>query len=221
MLRYLQMWRQSLWYYNEKVYLKYYGRTSASAAGLNQADLQWAKEKNAITVGYMDDILPYADADDDSGELIGLLSSFLNSISERYDVKFATKTFVSYEQMKKALENGEIDTMFPVYGSYWIAEENQMMVTDALTESQILMVYTDSDREDITSVIAITDMNSMQQYYVAEHYQNAEVIICDSLYDCIRAVIVGKATCTLISSDIYYANRNEIDSLGQFMISNT
>lgn len=212
---------QSDWYYNEKVYLKYYGKTSASAAGLNQADLQWAKERNAITVGYMDDTLPYADADDESGELIGLLSSFLNSISERYDVKFATKTFVSYEQMKTALENGEIDTMFPVYGSYWIAEENQMMVTDALTESQVLMLYADSNREDITSVIAITDMNSMQQFYVAEHYQNAEVIVCNSLSDCIRAVLDGKATCTLISSDIYYANRNEIDSLGRFMISNT
>ena len=56
--------------------------------------------------------------------MIGLLSSFLNSISERYDVRFDTKTFVSYEQMETALENGDIDTMFPVYGSYWIAEDN-------------------------------------------------------------------------------------------------
>lgn len=212
---------QSDWYYNEKVYLKYYGRTSASAAGLNQSDLQWAKEKGTITVGCMDDTLPYSDADDESGELVGLLSSFLDSISEQYEVKFDTKTFVSYEQMKTALENGEIDTMFPVYGSYWIAEENQMMVTDALTKSQVLMLYADGDRQDITSVIAITDMNSMQQFYVAEHYQDAEVIVCDSLYDCIRAVLDGKATCTLISSDIYYANRSEIESWGQFMISNT
>lgn len=76
--------------------------------------------------------------------------------------------------MKTAPENGEIDTMFPVYGSYWIAEENQMMVTDALTKSQVLMVYADGDSEDMTSVIAITDMNSMQKFYVEEHYQNAE-----------------------------------------------
>ena len=214
---------QSDWYYNEKVYLKYYGKTSASAAGLNQADLKWAKEKHVVNVGYMDDMLPYADEDEDTGELTGLLSAFLNSISERYDVRFQTKRFVRYEQMKAALESGEIDTMFPVYGSYWIAEENQMMVTDALTESQILMVYTDDngDGEDLTSVIAITDTNPMQQFYVAEHYQNADVLICDSLSDCIRAVINGRATCTLMSSDIYYANRNEIDSLGQFLIVNT
>ena len=212
---------QSDWYYNEKVYLKYYGKASASSAGLNQADLKWAKEKKVINVGYMDNTLPYADKDEDSGELIGLLSSFLNSISEQYDVKFDTKVFVSYEQMKTALENGEIDTMFPVYGSYWIAEENQMMVTDALAESQILMVYSDNTREDLTSVIAITDMNPMQQFYVAEHYQNSEVIVCDSLSDCIRAVMDGKATCTLMSSDFYYANRNEIDSLGEFMLIST
>ena len=40
--------QQSDWYYNEKVYLKYYGKTSASAAGLNREDMEWLKEKKKI-----------------------------------------------------------------------------------------------------------------------------------------------------------------------------
>ncbi|MGN0400450.1 MAG: diguanylate cyclase domain-containing protein [Blautia sp.] len=212
--------QQSDWYYNEKIYLKYYGKTSASAAGLNRADLEWLKEKETITIGYMDHNMPYSDTDNQSGELIGLLSSFQASIKERYDVDFLTKEFSSYEQMKTALDSGEIDTMFPAYGSYWIAEKNNMMVTDALATSYVLMIYSGNYDENITSVIAITDESPIQQFYVEEHYAQAEILKCENMEACIHAVITGKATCTLLSSDIYYANRNEFESLGKFSISN-
>ncbi|MDY5663053.1 MAG: transporter substrate-binding domain-containing protein, partial [Blautia sp.] len=42
--------QQSDWYYNEKVYLKYYGKTSASAAGLSQADMEWLEKKKTVVI---------------------------------------------------------------------------------------------------------------------------------------------------------------------------
>lgn len=75
--------------------------------------------------------------------------------------------------------------------------------------------------QDSTSVIAITDASPTQQFYVEEHYAESETLKCESMAECIRAVISGKATCTLLSSDVYYANRNEFESLGDFAISNT
>ncbi|MDD7729762.1 MAG: GGDEF domain-containing protein, partial [Clostridia bacterium] len=212
--------QQSDWYYNEKVYLKYYGKTSASAAGLSQADMEWLEKKKTVVIGYMDHTLPYSDSNE-KGELIGLLPSFMEHMKERYGVDFLTKEFSSFEQMKIALDNGEIDTMFPTYGSYWIAEKNNIMVTDALTTSYVLMVYSGQYDENPTSVIAITDESATQQFYVEEHYSDSEVLRCESMADCIRAVIEGKATCTLMCSDVYYANRNEFESLGDFSITNT
>ncbi|MGN0466971.1 MAG: diguanylate cyclase domain-containing protein [Lachnospiraceae bacterium] len=218
---------QSDWYYNEKVYLKYYGKTSASVAGLSKEDLEWLKKQKTIMVGYMDNTLPYSDKDDETGELRGLLPAFMDTMKKRYGVEFETKEFSSYEQMKNALYDGEIDTMFPTYGSYWVAEENNMMVTDALTTSQVLMLYSGNYGDDVASMIAITDESPTQQFYVKEHfyakqnYGKTEILTCDSMEDCIRAVLSGKASCTLMSSDLYYANRNKFDDLGDFIISNT
>ena len=44
--------------------------------------------------------------------------------AERYNVKLQAIEFDTYEQMHDALFDDRIDIMFPVYGSYWIAEEN-------------------------------------------------------------------------------------------------
>lgn len=213
--------QQSDWYYNEKVYLKYYGKMSASAAGLNREDLEWMEKKNQIIIGYMDNMLPYSDCDEKSGELLGLLPSFIEYMKERYDIEFLTKEFNSYEQMNAALCNGGIDTMFPTYGSYWIAEKNNIMVTDALATSYVLMIYSGNYGENTASAIAITDKSSTQRFFAEEYYSNKKILKCKNMTDCIRAVIDGKASCTLMSSDFYYANRNELESLGEFSILNT
>ena len=46
-------------------------------------------------------------------------------------------------------------TGFPVYGSYWIAEENDLMVTGELTTSYLMMLYLDTYDENTSSVIAV------------------------------------------------------------------
>ena len=51
---------QSDWYYNEKVYLKYNGKTSAASAGLDGRDQEWLNEKGKMKIGYTDDTLPYS-----------------------------------------------------------------------------------------------------------------------------------------------------------------
>lgn len=115
---------QSDWYYKEKVYLKYYGQTSAASTGLSSEDLEFLKQKQQIKVGYVKKCLPYADTDATSGKMIGLLTTFTDHMRERYNVKLQAIEFDTYEQMHDALFDDRIDIMFPVYGSYWIAEEN-------------------------------------------------------------------------------------------------
>ena len=75
---------QSDWYYNEKIYLKYYGKKSASSAGLSREDREWLKTKGTIRIGYVDNMMPYADLDEKKQELRGLLRSFLDHMKERY-----------------------------------------------------------------------------------------------------------------------------------------
>ncbi len=212
---------QSDWYYNEKVYLKYNGKTSAASASLDAADMEWLKEKDTIKVGYTVDTLPYSDWDAQNDQMIGLLSTFIDHMQDRYGATFEPVKFDGYDEMAEALQNGEIDTAFPVYGSYWIAEKNDLMVSGDLTSGYLMVIYRDVYDTDTTSSIAVIENSPFQQFCVQEHFPDAEIITCKSRQECVDAVESGKAKCTLMSSDTYYAYRNEFDNLSDLNISNT
>lgn len=211
---------QSDWYYNEKVYLKYNGKTSAASAGLDAEELKWLAAKDKIKVGYTDNMLPYAGRDKDSGELVGLLSTFIDHMKTRYDADLEAVKFDSYDQMAEALQAGEIDAAFPVYGSYWVAEKNDLLVTGALTTGYLMLAYQGEYQEDTTSKIAVVENSSLQQFSVEEHFPDAELVPYQSLEDCLDAVAKGKANCTLFCSDTYYAYRNEFEALSQLNMTN-
>lgn len=212
---------QSDWYYNEEVYLKYNGKMSAASASLDAADQEWLKNKKEIKVGYVDNTLPYSNYNKTNGEMIGLLSTFTNHMKDRYNADFTPVKFDDYDSMAQALQKKEIDAAFPIYGSYWVAEENNLMVTGELTSSYLMVVYKDNYDADKTSVIAIEENSPLQQFCVREHFPDAKLVKCKSRQECVDAVDSGKANSTLMCSDTYYAYRNEFDNLSDLNISNT
>ena len=142
-------------------------------------------------------------------------------MKERYSVDFESVKYDSYDAMYVALLHGEVDTIFPAYGSYWIFEENNLMVTGALTSSYLMMVYQDVYDETTPSVIAILENSPMQQFYAKEHFSESKTIPCGSMEECLKAVLSGEATCTLMCSDTYYAYRNDFEEMSRLNISNT
>ena len=165
--------------------------------------------------------LPYSDWNENDQKMIGLLSTFISHMKDRYDVTFEPVKFDSYQAMSQALQNKEIDSMFPIYGSYWIAEENQLLITDDLTSSYLMMVYQNVYDDETESVIAVVKNDPLQQFSVQEYYSDSKTVFYDSLEECLNAVDSGDATCTLMSSDTYYAYRNEFENLAHLNISNT
>lgn len=212
---------QSDWYYNEKVYLKYNGKTSAASAGLDANDKEWLESKGSLKVGYTDNTLPYSDWNADKNEMIGLLSTFISHMKDRYGAEFEPVKFDSYKEMFTALENGEIDTAFPVYGSYWVAEQKNVLVTGELTSSYLMMVYQNAYDEEKTSTIAVVKDSPVQQFCVQEHFPDSEILFCKNQQECLDAVESGKASSTLMCSDTYYAYRNGLEGLENLNISNT
>ena len=210
---------QSDWYYNEKVYLKYNKNTSASSAGLDAKDKEWLEQNQNLKIGYTDNVLPYSDWN--GKEMIGLLSTFIDHMKDRYNMNLTPVKFNNFQDMLQALQQGEIDTAFPVYGSYWVAEEHNLMITDALTTGYLLMIYPDTYDETTSSVIAVAKDNPLQQFCAKEHFPDSKILYFDTIQDCLSAVSSGKAACTLMCSDVYYAYRNDLENLSHFNISNT
>lgn len=95
------------------------------------------------------------------------------------------------------------------------------MVSGDLTSGYLMVIYRDVYDTDTTSSIAVIENSLFQQFCVQEHFPDAEIITCKSRQECVDAVESGKAKCTLMSSDTYYAYRNEFDNLSDLNLSNT
>lgn len=93
------------------------------------------------------------------------------------------------------------------------------MVSGDLTSGYLMVIYRDVYDTDTTSSIAVIENSPFQQFCVQEHFPDAEIITCKSRQECVDAVESGKAKCTLMSSDTYYAYRNKFDNLSDLNIS--
>ena len=210
------------WYYNERVFLKYYGGNSVTLANISVDDRSWFKSKGSFTVGYVDDQLPFTSWDTGKGALRGILAVYQQHVLERYKMHVDTKRFATYEEMRKALDSGEIDSIYPFFCNYWTAENDGLMATSPLTTSYLIMLYKgDYSSAKTPSVIAAAKNNSMQLFFIKAYYPQAKLLMVDDLEGCISAVLDGRATSTVISSDTYYANRNLVDGMDDCNIINT
>lgn len=212
---------QSDWYYNEKVYFKYNGKTSASSAGLDAVEKEWLSQKKELKIGYMNNALPYSTKNKKDGKMIGLLSKFIEHMKERYNTTLKPVNFNSYESLAKALNDGKIDVAFPIYGSYWIAEENQFMIAGELSSNYLIMIYDGSYQQDKSSTIAVLKNSSIQSFCVKEHFPDSKLIYCKNIQECLDAVTSKEASCTMLCSDTYYAYRNDFEEMSNLNISNT
>ena len=209
-------------FYNDRIYLKYYGDTAVTLSDLDKTNLTWlASKNNPFTVGYVEGFLPYADSDDNKNDLVGILAVYREHMRRRYDIDIQTKGYSDYEEIRKALAKGEVDAIYPFYCNYWTAESNGLMVTEPLTDGFLVLLYKDFYDVHTRNVIAVSKQSPMQKYYIRANYPNAKVYEVDTLENCIKAVLDGKANCTVMSSDTYYAYRNTLDGMEDLNIITT
>ena len=197
----MQMLQSANRYYNEDLYHKYLN--SNVTRNLSADDLEWLQEKGTIKVGYLDDYLGYCDKDEATGELVGALKEFLDSAEDGFynaALEFEPVAFPSAAEMKKALERGEVDCVFPVFCDRYYAEQLQMYVTKRVSAtSMIALVKNIGFNENDSNIVAISKYNTNYKLYIEKNYPSWKVLEADSEQDCIRIVREGKADCALFS----------------------
>ena len=212
---------QSDWYYNEKVYLKYYGNTSANDSGMSAQERLWLNQKGTVTVGYINNSLPYASWDGKKNDLVGILGVYKAHVEKRYRINLETKLYENLEALRAGLDKGEVDAIFPAYSSYWTAETNGLMITRPLSEAYLMLLFKGDYTAKTTSIISVAKNSPLQKYVAHEHYPKAKIVECADKDACVKAVVKGEATATLLTTDTYYAYRHELNDLADCNLINT
>lgn len=208
------------WYYNERVYLKYYSQSSVASTYLLPQEQAWLNKHPEIKIGYLSYAYPYCSTDSD-GKPQGILFEFIKHMKDNYDVNLQAVSYDSREEMNRALDEGRIDAMFPTLSSFWLAEQEDRMLSESLTTSSMLLLFNDSYAGRSTKKIAVDKSYSFYEIFVREYYPNAEVVKCSSLNECLQAMKYGKADCTLIDSNHYYASKDENALLDNMVVVST
>ncbi|MBR4557726.1 MAG: transporter substrate-binding domain-containing protein, partial [Clostridiales bacterium] len=191
---------------------KYYP-VSISSRAFSDAEKQWLEEHDELVVGYLNNYLPYSDTDA-NGAVTGLVKDYVPKIVEQLgiqDMKVTYKGYDSYDAMISDLEQGNIDTAFPVGGGLFYSEENGIFQSTSVISAATEIVYSGEYTDDTLKSFAVNENNRMQYYFVLTYYPDAKITFYPSTDACLKAVGDGEVGCTTLNglraNDILRNNR--------------
>ena len=183
--------------YNAELEIKYQ-EAAYQDMDLSDEENAWlAGRNNQITIGYLENNLPYSDCDE-NGELTGVLAVLIEEMENDFQMTVETKAFSTQKEIRTALDNGEVDAAGPVYGDYWLAEQAGVIQTDAMVVTTPVFVYKEEGM--LTDVIAVTDSSIFSTGPIQTLFPDAEILQCDTVEECFQAVEDGRASSTLTTS---------------------
>ena len=190
-------------FFIQSLQLKYFNHTAVNAT-LSPEESAWVVAHNSIQVGYIQDYMPYCNADsfgDTTGVITDIFATWQDQVelTDKIDIEY--QSYRTYDDMIEALQNGEIDVAFPVYDSIASSEELRIVQTKELVDSSVHLIYRGEYQEGATTEkIAVSECSAFQKNFVSTYYPDSEIYEVKSLRDCLDAVINGKATCTFLDS---------------------
>ena len=192
--------------YNQQLYDTFV-RSKGINAFLPVEELDWLSGHGPIRVGYLDDYLPFCDADEATGELTGALKDYLNMAADctmNAHLDFEAVPYPTLNDAMTALDKGEIDCVFPVNLSAFDGEMFDISVTAKIMETEMYAAIRKADRQDVLSsqetTVAVIEGNFNDEVFLKDYFPEWAVVNCSGAEDCLRAVSAGKADCLLFSN---------------------
>lgn len=185
--------------YNDEVKTRYSARNSGSSA-LNGPESAWlADHGNAITIGYLDNLLPFSNQGAD-GRIEGSLSALVNTLEKQYGITANAVPFESNKELTDALRDSRIDVAMPVNMDYWLAEQAGFIQSSAVTTTSLVAIYTGGNLDDALKNIAFHDRSLLDSSDLHVRYPEATITQYPTAHACVDAIKAGKATCMIIPS---------------------
>ena len=172
------------------------------ALALTEEENLWLEDRDVLRVGYLESYLPFSGTGESSqatGLVKDIVPLMIDSIGAASVPRIEYTGFTRSEDMYKALDAGEIDTAFPVYGDDAFAGSKNAAFSECVIGISIDLVYTGTYSEKTTEVIAVNSNNDMQEFYSRSVYPDAEIVYFDTIDECIDAVAKGTAGTTILN----------------------
>ncbi len=189
--------------------------STGTNALLTPEEISWLEHHGTIRIGYQDNYLAFCTKDPETGEVNGALKEYLEyaagSIANA-QVRFQTTAYPTAEAAIKALQNGEIDCMFPANLSAGDGEAlkdkgGALFMTPPLMRTDVFAVVRQKDRQIFSDrsyvMAAVNEGNPNYISCLYDSFPEWQYVTYPTTADCLKAVSQGVADCVLISSYRY------------------
>lgn len=189
-------------YYINDLSKKYFGKNAISLQVVAEEKAWLEAHDYVITVGYMDNFLPYCGTDENgnaTGIMVDVIKEAFSNIKSEKPIKFEYHPYNSTDEMIQATHSHEIEIMFPVSNDIYYLEQNNLYHSVDVITSAMNLVYMGNPVEAEKGTLAINRHNQIQYNYAENYFPDNEIIYFDSAEKCLDAVAEGKADGAILS----------------------
>ena len=184
--------------YNSKLQSRYYTK-SIGGQVFNKEEKEWlAAHNNTIRIGYLRNDLPFCGEQD--GHLVGVMATVVETLEKHYGVHVEAVPFDTRKQSTEALRDHIIDMAGPNFSDFYLAETQELVLSDPLVETTPVVIYGGHDYKEGLKKIAATRSSIFDVNAVSVLFPHAQIVECKTPEDCLKAVADGKAGSTLVTS---------------------
>ena len=184
-----------------------YNKASQVNSFLTAEEKEWLNDHGTIRVGYRDDFLPFCNQDNETGNLTGALSDYLEfaeTSEKNASLSFETKGYASTEAALQGLASGEIDCFFPINFSSYDGEQYGVIITDPFVTTEMYAAVRTADHMGVSPdremVVAVLEGHPNHETFLKDYFPNWHIKLFSSSDENFKAVADGDADCTLVSN---------------------
>ena len=193
-------------YYNQELSNRYLKNTGARLF-LDPEELEWLESHPTIRVGYQDNYMAFCARDGATGELTGALKDYLDYAStmlENANLNFEAIAFPTVSDAIQALQEGEVDCVFPANMEAYDAEVLDVVMTPALMKTEMDAVVRASGQKEFIRqdevTVAVNEGNTNYEIFLSEFFPGWKIRYYKDTPAGLDAVAAGEADCVVISN---------------------
>ncbi len=191
-------------YYNQKLAQKYIWSANTNTY-LDSDELEWLSDHKTIRVGYRANYLPFCA--ESEGKLTGALADYLSNASEVFNnahLEFEPVCYQNTQEALKALENGDVEMVFPIKLSSADMERMGLLGTEGFMKTEIFAVVDPQNTKDIFEdenvKVSLLEGNVNFDNFVQDYYPWWIIKHKPTLDGCYSEVAKGNVDCAMVNS---------------------
>lgn len=174
----------------------------------------WLGSHSTVMIGYLDNYMPYSNKSESTNSADGAMVRIFSALNKIIGKSISAVKFTSYAELYDALENGDIDAMFPACRDLWRLEHENILSTRSVISDHMVAV-TPKNCEKYNR-IALLATSPVQSLYIEDNYPDAETVHFNDTSACIKALRKGNADAFIVEENVlnyYLSDGKDISDL--------